>query len=123
MSKVLDEIKAVFFRLGFSIADGPELEDDFHNFTALNFPPEHPARDMQDTFYVKDKVVLRTQTSGVQIHVMENQKPPIRMIAPGVVYRVDSDTTHATMFQQLEGLVVDENISFAHLKAIFLMWA
>ncbi len=113
-----------FFRgLGFQVEGGREVETDWYNFEALNIPPDHPARDMQDTFYLRDKVVLRTQTSGVQIHVMENQKPPIRMIAPGVVYRVDSDATHAPMFQQLEGLVVDEDISFAHLKAILLLWA
>ncbi len=113
-----------FFRgLGFSLEEGREIETDFYNFKALNIPEDHPARDMQDTFYVRPDVVLRTQTSGVQIHVMEEQKPPIRMIAPGVVYRVDSDATHAPMFQQLEGLVVDENISFAQLKAILLLWA
>ena len=113
-----------FFRgLGFQLEEGREVETDYYNFEALNIPQDHPARDMQDTFYVRPDVVLRTQTSGVQIHVMEEQKPPIRMIAPGVVYRVDSDATHAPMFQQLEGLVVDENISFAQLKAILLMWA
>ncbi len=121
---VVREQMVDFFRgLGFKVEEGREVETDWYNFEALNIPPDHPARDMQDTFYVKEKVVLRTQTSGVQIHVMENKEPPIRMIAPGVVYRVDSDATHAPMFQQLEGLVVDENISFAHLKAILLMWA
>ena len=113
-----------FFRgLGFEVAGGREIETDWYNFEALNIPPDHPARDMQDTFYVADGVVLRTQTSGVQIHVMENQKPPIRMIAPGHVYRCDADATHAPMFQQVEGLVVDEGISFADLKGILFLWA
>lgn len=113
-----------FFRgLGFKLAQGPEVETDWYNFEALNIPPHHPARDMQDTFYVDQKVVLRTQTSGVQIHTMENEKPPLRIIAPGHVYRADSDASHAPMFQQVEGLVVDKNISFAELKGTLYLWA
>lgn len=120
---VRDEMIDFFRGLGFGLASGREIETDWYNFEALNIPADHPARDMQDTFYVEDKVVLRTQTSGVQIHVMENTQPPIRVIAPGHVYRCDSDATHAPMFQQLEGLVVDKDISFAHLKGILLLWA
>jgi phenylalanyl-tRNA synthetase alpha chain len=123
MNEVREQIVDFFHGLGFSVASGREVENDWYNFEALNLPPDHPARDMQDTFYVADKVVLRTQTSSVQIHVMENQKPPIRIIAPGHVYRCDSDATHAPMFQQVEGLVVDEEISFAHLKGILYLWA
>ncbi|WP_101675162.1 phenylalanine--tRNA ligase subunit alpha [Alloalcanivorax mobilis] len=105
-----------FLRLGFDIAEGPEVEDDFHNFEALNIPAHHPARAMHDTFYFGDGRLLRTHTSPVQIRVMENGKPPFRIIAPGRVYRCDSDITHTPMFHQLEGLLVDENITFADLK-------
>jgi len=130
LSKVLDEIKAVFFRLGFSIADGPELEDDFHNFTALNFPPEHPARDMQDTFFVrkdeegKSDLVMRTHTSPVQVRLMQSQKPPIRSIMPGRVYRNESITAKSyCLFNQVEGLYIDKNVTMAELKETLIVLA
>ncbi len=104
--------------LGFSIADGPEIEDDYHNFEALNIPPEHPARDMQDTFFIEDGLLLRTHTSPVQIRVMQEVQPPLMIIAPGAVYRIDDDNTHSPMFHQVEGLMVDEGINFAHLKYV-----
>ena len=122
LTQVREDIIDFFHSLGFQIARGREVETDWYNFEALNIPPEHPARDMQDTFYVDDGVVLRTQTSNLQIHAMENQKPPIRLIAPGHVYRADSDASHAPMFQQVEGLVVDKDISFAHLKGLLYLW-
>jgi phenylalanyl-tRNA synthetase alpha chain len=112
------EICDVFTRLGFEIVEGPEVELDYYNFEALNIPKDHPARDMQDTFYISDNVVLRTHTSPLQIRTMEKCKPPVRIIAPGKVYRCDSDITHTPMFQQIEGLMVDENIHFGHLKGI-----
>lgn len=107
-----------FRRLGFSVYDGPEVEIDFYNFEALNFPLHHPARDMQDTFFIKgwDGHILRTHTSNIQVHAMLTEKPPMRVIAPGRVFRCDSDITHTPMFHQIEGFVVDEDISFAHLK-------
>lgn len=111
------EIEAIFLRMGYSVADGPEVEDDWHNFEALNIPPDHPARDSQDTFYLPGGLLLRTHTSPVQIRMMETYKPPIRVIIPGRVYRRDSDLRHSPMFHQVEGLVVDEGISLAHLKA------
>lgn len=111
------EIEEIFLRMGYSVADGPEIEDDWHNFEALNIPPDHPARDSQDTFYLPGGLLLRTHTSPVQIRTMEAMKPPIRVIIPGRVYRRDSDLRHSPMFHQVEGLVVDEDISFAHLKA------
>jgi len=112
-----------FFRgLGFELAEGPEVETDWYNFEALNIPAHHPSRDMQDTFYIDTNVVLRTQTSGVQIHTLEERKPPLRIIAPGHVYRSDSDASHSPMFQQVEGLVVDQNISFADLKGTLYLW-
>ena len=111
------EIEAIFLRMGYSVADGPEVEDDWHNFEALNIPPDHPARDSQDTFYLPGGLLLRTHTSPVQIRTMETYKPPIRVIIPGRVYRRDSDLRHSPMFHQVEGLVVDEGISLAHLKA------
>lgn len=111
------EIEAIFLRMGYSVADGPEVEDDWHNFEALNIPPDHPARDSQDTFYLPGGLLLRTHTSPVQIRTMESCKPPIRVIIPGRVYRRDSDLRHSPMFHQVEGLVVDEGISLAHLKA------
>jgi phenylalanyl-tRNA synthetase alpha chain len=111
-------IEQIFRNAGFTIADGPEIEDDWHNFEALNIPADHPARAMHDTFYFPDGRLLRTHTSPVQVRVMESQKPPVRVIVPGRVYRVDSDMTHTPMFHQVEGLVVDEGISFANLKAI-----
>ncbi len=109
-------IEQMFGRLGFDVAEGPEVEDDFHNFEALNIPPHHPARAEHDTFYFDDGRLLRTHTSPVQIRVMENQEPPFRVIAPGRVYRCDSDLTHTPMFHQVEGLLVDEHISFSILK-------
>ena len=114
---VLDEIKEVFIGMGFDIVDGPEVETDYYNFEALNTPKNHPARDTQDTFYINENVVLRTQTSPVQIRTMEKQEPPIRIISPGRVYRSDAvDATHSPLFDQIEGLVVDKNITFADLK-------
>lgn len=115
---VREEIIDFFAQMGFAVDSGRDVETDWYNFEALNTPPDHPSRDMQDTFYLADKVMLRTQTSDTQIHYMETHKPPFRMIAPGHVFRVDSDATHAPMFQQCEGLVVDENVSFAQLKGV-----
>ncbi|MCX7950604.1 MAG: phenylalanine--tRNA ligase subunit alpha [Clostridiales bacterium] len=117
LTKALDEIKEIFIGMGFSVAEGPEVELDYYNFEALNIPKNHPARDEQDTFYINQNVVLRTQTSPVQIRVMENKKPPIRIIAPGRVYRSDTaDATHSPIFHQIEGLVVDKGITMASLK-------
>ena len=112
------EIKKIFMRMGFDVCDGPEIEDVYHNFTALNLPPDHPALDMQDSFYITENYLLRTQTSGVQARTLESKEPntPIRMICPGTVYRCDYDATHSPMFHQVEGLVVDKNISLADLK-------
>jgi len=120
---VKKEMIAIFSRIGFTVAEGPEIEDDWHNFTALNTPEDHPARDMQDTFYLPDNHLLRTQTSSVQIRVMESQKPPIRIITPGRVYRNEtiSARAHCT-FHQVEGLYVDENVSFADLKQTLLFF-
>lgn len=116
-TKVLDEIKEIFFGMGFSVAEGPEVELDYYNFEALNIPANHPAKDEQDTFYINDKLVLRTQTSPVQVRTMEKMKPPIRIIAPGRVYRSDAvDATHSPLFTQIEGLVVDKGITMANLK-------
>ncbi|MFQ5990538.1 MAG: phenylalanine--tRNA ligase subunit alpha [Candidatus Methylomirabilales bacterium] len=112
----LYEIVEIFQGLGFSVAEGPEVELDYYNFEALNIPRDHPARDMQDTFYVTDDVLLRTHTSPVQIRVMEAQTPPVRIVAPGRVYRRDADPTHSPMFHQVEGLLVDQGVSFADLK-------
>lgn len=111
-------IEQIFRNAGFAIADGPEIEDDWHNFEALNIPADHPARAMHDTFYFPDGRLLRTHTSPVQVRLMQSQKPPIRAIMPGRVYRIDSDMTHTPMFNQVEGLVVGEGITFANLKAI-----
>ena len=120
VSQVMDELTEIFADLGFSVAEGPEIEDDWHNFTALNIPETHPARAMHDTFYVAGEherpMVLRTHTSPVQIRTMQKQKPPIRIIAPGRVYRSDSDATHTPMFHQIEGLVIDKAITMGHLK-------
>lgn len=116
VSRTLDRITNIFRTAGYQVKEGPEIEDDFHNFGALNIPEYHPARAMHDTFYVDDNHVLRTHTSPVQIRTMETQKPPIRIICPGRVYRCDSDITHTPMFHQVEGLVVDSEISFADLK-------
>jgi phenylalanyl-tRNA synthetase alpha chain len=111
-------IEALFRHAGFTVEDGPEVEDDWHNFEALNIPADHPARAMHDTFYFRDGRLLRTHTSPVQIRAMLREKPPLRMIMPGRVYRIDSDVTHTPMFHQVEGLVVDEGVSFAHLKSV-----
>lgn len=116
VTRTLQRIEQIFTRAGFKVEEGPEVEDDFHNFEALNIPSHHPARAMHDTFYVDASHVLRTHTSPVQIRTMEKSRPPIRIICPGRVYRCDSDLTHTPMFHQVEGLVVDRNISFAHLK-------
>src|SRR5207342_2775138 len=121
VSRTLERITDIFGRLGYELADGPEIEDDWHNFEALNFPPHHPARAMHDTFYFGDGRLLRTHTSGVQIRYMQDLiagggQPPLRMIAAGKVYRSDSDQTHTPMFHQVEGLLVDEHASFADLK-------
>ena len=117
LSIVLDEIKEIFIGMGFEIADGPEVETDYYNFEALNIPKDHPARDTKDTFYINENILLRTQTSPVQVRVMEQKKPPIRIISPGRVYRSDAlDATHSPLFHQIEGLVVDKGITFADLK-------
>ncbi len=118
VSRTIERISSYFAQIGFTVATGPEVEDDYHNFEALNIPPHHPARAMHDTFYFADGRMLRTQTSDVQIRVMENSKPPLRIISPGRVYRCDSDMTHTPMFHQVEGLMVDENVSFTDLKTL-----
>jgi len=118
VTRTLQRIRHLFSSMGFESAEGPEIEDDYHNFEALNIPEHHPARAMHDTFYIDAHHVLRTHTSPVQIRVMETQKPPFRIIAPGRVYRCDSDLTHTPMFHQVEGLLVDENVSFADLKGL-----
>ncbi len=134
LTQTADEIKRIFTGIGFGIADGPEIEDDYHNFEALNFPPDHPARDMQDTFFVKTaqpnggseagKYVLRTHTSGVQIRVMENNKPPVRVIMPGRVYRNEAISSRSyCLFHQVEGLYVDKNVSLAELKGTITYFA
>jgi phenylalanyl-tRNA synthetase alpha chain len=119
LTRTLERVEALFRSLGFEVADGPEIEDDFHNFTALNTPENHPARSMHDTFYVEGGMVLRTHTSPIQIRYMETHAPPIRIIAPGRVYRVDSDATHSPMFHQVEGLWIGDDVSFADLKSVF----
>ena len=116
VTKTMARIEAFFTRIGYQVEEGPEIEDDYHNFEALNIPAHHPARAMHDTFYIDPTTVLRTHTSPVQVRTMERQEPPIRIICPGRVYRCDSDLTHTPMFHQVEGLVVDKNISFADLK-------
>ena len=116
ISITIKKIESIFNSIGFSSAYGPEIEDDYHNFTALNIPESHPARAMHDTFYLNKEYVLRTHTSSVQIRYMENNPPPLRIISPGRVYRVDSDATHSPMFHQIEGLWIDKKISFANLK-------
>jgi len=118
VSRTLQRIEQLFGSIGFQVADGPEIETDFYNFTALNIPEDHPARAMHDTFYLGDGTLLRTHTSPVQVRYMQDTPPPIKIIAPGRVYRVDSDATHSPMFHQVEGLWVDENISFANLKGV-----
>lgn len=122
--QMADEIKSIFVQLGFAVEDGPEIETDYYNFEALNIPANHPARDMQDTLYITDDIVLRTHTSPVQVRVMEKTIPPIRIIAPGRVYRRDTpDASHSPLFHQVEGLVVDENITFADLKGVIEAFA
>ncbi len=116
--RTLNRITELFKSMGFDVADGPEVETDYHNFTALNIPEDHPARAMHDTFYVEGGMLLRTHTSPIQVRYMQTHQPPIKIIAPGRVYRVDSDATHSPMFHQIEGLWVEEGISFAHLKGV-----
>ncbi len=118
ITQITSRICDIFTRMGFSIVEGPEVETDYYNFEALNIPKNHPARDMQDTFYVSDNIVLRTHTSPTQPRVMEKQDPPVKIIAPGKVYRCDSDITHTPMFHQVEGLFVDKNVSFGDLKGV-----
>ena len=118
ITQVMEEICAVFEGMGFAVAEGPDVETDHYNFEALNIPKHHPARDMHDTFYVSDALLLRTHTSPMQARIMEREKPPLRYIAPGKVYRCDSDITHTPMFHQVEGLLVDRNVSFADLKGV-----
>lgn len=118
VTRTLDRIERLFSRLGFEVAEGPEIEDDYHNFEALNIPPQHPARAMHDTFYFNDGLLLRTHTSPVQVRVMQARRPPLRIIAPGRVYRRDSDVTHTPMFHQVEGLMVDEAVSLCDLKGV-----
>lgn len=125
ISQTMDEVVAIFAQMGFTVAEGPEIEDDFHNFTALNIPPEHPARQMHDTFYLPERedgsrYVLRTHTSPVQIRTMQGTQPPIRIVAPGRTYRCDSDMTHTPMFHQIEGLVIDKTTHFGHLKGCLI---
>jgi phenylalanyl-tRNA synthetase alpha chain len=118
VTRTLWEVEDIFSALGFGIAEGPEVEIEYYNFEALNIPRDHPARDMQDTFYINQEVLLRTHTSPVQIRVMEEHPPPLRIIAPGTVYRRDSDVTHTPMFHQVEGFMVDTNVTFSNLKGI-----
>lgn len=118
VTQVMDEVEDIFHGLGFDVAEGPEVELDYYNFEALNIPRDHPARDMQDTFYINEEVLLRTHTSPVQIRVMEKESPPLRVIAPGTVYRRDSDITHTPMFHQVEGFMVDKGITFSNLKGV-----
>ncbi|MBW1751962.1 MAG: phenylalanine--tRNA ligase subunit alpha [Deltaproteobacteria bacterium] len=118
ITQITQQICDIFIKLGFDIAEGPEVETDYYNFEALNIPKNHPARDMQDTFYISKNIVLRTHTSPTQPRIMEQQKPPVRIIAPGKVYRCDSDLTHTPMFHQVEGLLVDKGISFGDLKGV-----
>ncbi len=124
ISQTIDEVVAIFGEMGFSVAEGPHIEDDFHNFTALNIPPEHPARQEQDTFYLSgtggDRKLLRTHTSPVQIRTMMSQKPPLRIIVPGRTFRSDHDATHSPMFHQVEGLVIDRAIHMGHLKGCLI---
>jgi len=118
ITRTIQRMETFFSSMGFEVVEGPEIEDDYHNFEALNIPAHHPARAMHDTFYVDDTHVLRTHTSGVQVRTMEAQQPPIRVICPGRVYRCDSDLTHSPMFHQVEGLLIDETSNFGHLKGL-----
>ena len=119
----LQEVERLFVEIGFTVVDGPEIEDDYHNFAALNIPEHHPARAMHDTFYCHADLLLRTHTSNVQIRYMNETRPPLRVIAPGRVYRCDSDMTHTPMFHQVEGIMVDEGVTFAHLKGVLQEFA
>lgn len=123
ITRAMNDATQIFALLGFGVEEGPQVESDFHNFAALNMPPHHPARDMQDTFYISDDLLLRTHTSPVQIRTMLARKPPVRIIAPGVVYRRDNDPTHSPMFHQIEGLLVDARVSLADLKGVLLHFA
>ncbi|NLM24615.1 MAG: phenylalanine--tRNA ligase subunit alpha [Firmicutes bacterium] len=123
LTLVLNEIKSVFISMGYQVVEGPEIESDYYNFEALNIPKDHPARDMQDTFYLTEHLLLRSQTSPVQIRTMERQQPPVRIIAPGKVYRSDADVTHSPMFHQVEGLLVDKGITMADLKGTLQLFA
>ncbi len=118
LNRFMEEVCDIFLHLGFEAVEGPEVELDWYNFEALNIPPDHPARDMQDTFYFNDRVLLRTHTSPMQIRIMEQRQPPVRIIAPGRVYRRDLDLTHSPMFHQVEGLLVDQDVTFADLKGV-----
>lgn len=122
VTQIIDRIVDIFHGLGFRVEGGPEVETDYYNFEALNIPKDHPARDMQDTFYLEGDLLLRTHTSPVQIRVMEREKPPLRVIAPGKVYRRDSDISHTPMFHQIEGFMVDRHISFSHLKGVLTVF-
>jgi phenylalanyl-tRNA synthetase alpha chain len=121
ITQTLEEMVDIFIGLGFSVAQGPDIEDDYHNFTALNVPRNHPARDMQDTLFITDEHLLRTHTSPVQIRVMEQQQPPLRVIAPGACYRHDDDVTHSPMFHQVEGFMVDRHVTFGDLKGVLTL--
>lgn len=122
ITQILDEIIDIFSRLGFEVVEGPEVELDYYNFEALNIPKDHPAREMQATFFISDEVVLRTQTSPMEVRTMEKQRPPVRIISPGPVYRRDLDPTHSPMFHQVEGLLVDHGITFADLKGVLTVF-
>ena len=122
VTQIMDEVCAIFVDLGFAVAEGPDIELDYYNFEALNIPKHHPARDMHDTFYISDTTLLRTHTSPMQIRAMEMAKPPLRIIAPGKVYRCDSDITHTPMFHQVEGFLVDRKVSFADLKGVLTVF-
>lgn len=122
LTQVMYEVEDIFLKLGFEIVEGPEVELDYYNFEALNFPKDHPARDMHDTFYITDNIILRTHTSPVQIRVMENRKPPLQVITPGRVYRCDADVSHSPMFHQVEGFMVDKKITFGDLKGVLSLF-
>ncbi len=122
VTQIMQEVCAIFENLGFSVAEGPDVELDYYNFEALNIPAHHPARDMHDTFYVSDSILLRTHTSPMQARIMETRQPPLRVIAPGKVYRCDSDITHTPMFHQVEGFLVDRHVSFADLKGVLTVF-
>jgi phenylalanyl-tRNA synthetase alpha chain len=122
VTQVMNEVCEIFEQLGFSVAEGPDIETDHYNFEALNIPAHHPARDMHDTFYISDSILLRTHTSPMQARIMEAQQPPLRVIAPGKVYRCDSDITHTAMFHQVEGFLVDKDVSFADLKGVLTVF-